>query len=128
MVAGTIGAAVFIVLLGLGLVQPLVEALLPVLWRQIVAYVLILGLAAGATWAIISVLRSRPTISASVQAGAATVTLSKQSDTYFDEYLDEIVYFFQVSRRNIVVIEDIDRFEDVQVFDTLRALNRLFGL
>lgn len=126
-VAGTIGAAVFIVLLGLGLVQPLVEALLPVLWRQIVAYVLILGLAAGATWAIISVLRSRPTISASVQAGAATVTLSKQSDTYFDEYLDEIVYFFQVSRRNIVVIEDIDRFEDVQVFDTLRALNGLLN-
>ncbi len=127
MVAGAIGAGVFIVLVGLGLVQPLVEALLPVLWRQIVAYVLILGLAVGATWAIISVLRSRPTISASVQAGTATVTLSKQSDTYFDEYLDEIVYFFQVSQRNIVVIEDVDRFEDVQVFDTLRALNGLLN-
>jgi hypothetical protein len=121
------GGAVFVVLFGLGLVQPMVEGLLPAVWRQIIAYVLLLGLAMLAAWAVLLVVRARPTLSASVQTGAATVTLSKQSDSYFDEYLDEIVYFFQASGRDIVVIEDIDRFEDVQVFDTLRALNGLLN-
>jgi len=121
------GTAVFVVLFGLGLLQPMVESLLPTLWRQIVAYLLLLGLSVGLAWSVLRVVRARPTLSASVQTGPATVTLSEQSDSYFDEYLDEIVYFFQASRRDLVVIEDIDRFEDVHVFDTLRALNGLLN-
>lgn len=126
-VAGIAGGSTFVLLFGLGLLHPPVEALLTVPWRQVVAYVLLFALMVCAAWTINALVRSRPTMSASVQTGAATITLSKQSDTYFDEYLDEIVYFFQVSRRDIVVIEDIDRFEDVQVFDTLRALNGLLN-
>src|SRR5690554_7634597 len=57
-----------------------------------------------------------------LSAGSATVTLDEKSPTFFDQYLDEIVYFFEVSRRNIVVIEDIDRFEDSLIFETLRSL------
>jgi len=125
--ASLVGGSAFAVALGLGLLQPLVEALLPMLWRQVIAYALFLPLSVGAAWAVMNLIRSRPMMSASVQTGVATVTLSKQSDTYFDEYLDEIVYFFQVSQRDIVIIEDIDRFEDVQVFDTLRALNGLLN-
>ena len=30
-------------------------------------------------------------------AGPATVTLSQESDSYFDRYLDEIIYFFEMS-------------------------------
>ncbi|MET4225577.1 YobI family P-loop NTPase [Oerskovia enterophila] len=126
-IAAVVGGVAFVVLFGLGLLQPWVEQLLPAVWRQVIAYVLLLGLAMVAAWAVLRVVRARPTLSASVQTGAATVTLSKQSDSYFDEYLDEIVYFFQASGRDIVVIEDIDRFEDVQVFDTLRALNGLLN-
>ncbi|MFT4262472.1 MAG: hypothetical protein QM572_03755 [Nocardioides sp.] len=125
--AGVIGAAVFAVLLLLGLLQPHVSSLFPAAWRQVVAYLLLFGSAVCAAWVVIILIRGRPTLSASVQSGPATITLSKASDTYFDEYLDEIVYFFQASRRDIVVIEDIDRFEDVQVFDTLRALNGLLN-
>ena len=121
------GTALFVVLFGLGLLQPMVESLLPTLWRQIVAYLLLLGISVGFVWTVLLVIRARPTLRASLQTGPATVTLSEQSDSYFDEYLDEIVYFFQASRRDLVVIEDIDRFEDVHVFDTLRALNGLLN-
>lgn len=125
--AAVIGGGTFLVLFGLGLLQPFVEDLLPMLWRQITAYVLLFTLMICSAWIVIKVVRSRPMMSASVPTGATTITLSKQSDTYFDEYLDEIAYFFQVSQRDIVIIEDIDRFEDVQVFDTLRALNGLLN-
>ncbi|MBD7998653.1 YobI family P-loop NTPase [Oerskovia gallyi] len=126
-IAVVAGFVVFAVLFGLGLIQPLVEGLLPAVWRQVVAYVILAGVAMAGAWVVGRLVRSRPTMSASMSSGPATVTLSKGSATYFDEYLDEIVYFFQVSQCDVVVIEDIDRFEDVKVFDTLRALNGLLN-
>jgi len=60
-------------------------------------------------------------------AGAATITLDGNSVSYFDQYLDEIVYFFEVSQRTIVVFEDIDRFDNSYIFETLRSLNRLLN-
>ncbi|WP_139146601.1 hypothetical protein [Arthrobacter sp. SW1] len=59
-------------------------------------------------------------------AGPATVTLTS-SGSYFDEYLDEIVYFFEVTDYDVVVFEDIDRFEDPHIFETLRELNTLLN-
>lgn len=72
-------------------------------------------------------LKGRPEVSASVTSGPATVTLANEPKTYFDEYLDELVYVFQASGCNLVLIEDIDRYEDILVFDTLRALNSLLN-
>ncbi len=60
-------------------------------------------------------------------AGSATVTLNESSVSYFDQYLDEIVYFFEVSGRDVVLFEDIDRFNDSHIFETLRALNTLLN-
>jgi hypothetical protein len=60
-------------------------------------------------------------------AGSTTVTLDNKSVSYFDQYLDEIVYFFDVSKRDIVIFEDIDRFNDSHIFETLRSLNTLLN-
>jgi len=62
-----------------------------------------------------------------LSAGSATVSLNETSVSYFDQYLDEIVYFFEVSGRDIVIFEDIDRFNDSHIFETLRALNTLLN-
>ena len=62
-----------------------------------------------------------------LSAGSATVTLDETSISYFDQYLDEIVYFFEVSSCNIVIFEDIDRFNDSHIFETLRSLNTLLN-
>ncbi|MHB8714117.1 MAG: YobI family P-loop NTPase [Trichloromonadaceae bacterium] len=42
-----------------------------------------------------------------------------------NRHLDEIVYFFQSTNYDLVVIEDIDRFEDAEIFVTLREINSL---
>ncbi|MGC3995157.1 MAG: hypothetical protein QM779_13760 [Propionicimonas sp.] len=60
-------------------------------------------------------------------AGPAAVTLNSQSSSYFDKYLDEIVYYFEVSQRDILILEDLDRFENVRIFETLRALNTILN-
>lgn len=60
-------------------------------------------------------------------AGPATISLSNASGSYFDEYLDEIVYFFEATKYDVVIFEDIDRFEDPHIFQTLRELNTILN-
>ena len=64
-------------------------------------------------------------------AGPATLTLSgsdnSDGDSYFDRYLDEIIYFFEMSTCRIVVFEDIDRFSNWEIFEELRELNTLLN-
>ncbi|MEV8374988.1 hypothetical protein AB0P21_19785 [Kribbella sp. NPDC056861] len=59
-------------------------------------------------------------------AAGTSVSLAR-SETYFDKYLDEIVYFFEVTTTDVVIFEDIDRFDDPRIFETLRELNTLLN-
>jgi hypothetical protein len=62
-----------------------------------------------------------------VSAAGATVKLSPRSSTYFDEYLEEIVYFFDKVFPDVVIFEDLDRFDDPHIFEALRELNTLLN-
>ncbi len=62
-----------------------------------------------------------------VSAAGASLTLSPRAESYFDEYLDEIVYFFEKTRCDLVIVEDLDRFEDPYIFETLRELNTILN-
>lgn len=44
-----------------------------------------------------------------------------------NRHLDEIVYFFQSTKYNLVIIEDLDRFNDAEIFVTLREINSLIN-
>jgi hypothetical protein len=59
----------------------------------------------------------------SLTAGPATIALSPSTTSYFDEYLDEIVYYFEISGKSVLILEDIDRFENPHIFEALRLLN-----
>jgi hypothetical protein len=61
------------------------------------------------------------------KVASADITLTSEETTYFDQFLDEIVYFFDVTKCHIVIFEDIDRFDDPHIFETLRALNTLLN-
>ncbi|AGN20025.1 YobI family P-loop NTPase [Corynebacterium glutamicum] len=58
---------------------------------------------------------------------SASITLDKESGSFFDQYLDEIVHFFSVTKKRIIIFEDIDRFDDPHIFETLRALNEVLN-
>jgi len=62
-----------------------------------------------------------------LSAGGASVKLTAKNATYFDEYLDEIVYFFDEISPKYVIFEDLDRFEDPHIFEALRELNTLLN-
>lgn len=50
-----------------------------------------------------------------------------ENNSIFNRHLDEILYFFQVTQYNIVIIEDLDRFGTPNIFLKLRELNQLIN-
>ncbi|MBY3512403.1 ATP-binding protein [Rhizobium laguerreae] len=46
-------------------------------------------------------------------------------ESILNRHLDEIIYFFQSTDYDLVVIEDLDRFENPDIFVTLREINGL---
>lgn len=64
---------------------------------------------------------------ADVKAGGASVSLTEQAPSYFDKYLDELVHYFDQESKDIVILEDLDRFEDPRIFEALRELNILLN-
>jgi hypothetical protein len=45
----------------------------------------------------------------------------------FNEHLEEILYFFEMTSYNVVIIEDLDRFDNTDIFTKLREINILLN-
>ena len=60
--------------------------------------------------------------------GGASIEIDKRiSKSILNNHIDEILYFFEVTNNNVVVIEDLDRFEQTDVFTKLREINLLIN-
>lgn len=51
----------------------------------------------------------------------------KENNSIFNKHLDEIIYFFQATKYNVVIIEDLDRYETTDIFLKLRELNLILN-
>jgi len=54
-------------------------------------------------------------------------TASIDQESILNRHLDEIIYFFQSTSYDLVIIEDLDRFEKPDIFITLREINSLIN-
>lgn len=54
------------------------------------------------------------------------VELQKET-SIFNKHLDEIIYFFQVTNYDVLIIEDLDRFDTSDIYLKLRELNQLIN-
>lgn len=52
---------------------------------------------------------------------------NKANDSILNTYLDEVLYFFEKTKFDVVIIEDLDRFDDPEIFIRLRELNTLIN-
>ena len=58
----------------------------------------------------------------------AEIEINGKTESIFNKYLDEIIYFFQCSDYNVVIFEDIDRFnEALFIIEKLKELNYLLN-
>ena len=51
--------------------------------------------------------------------------LEENEDSYFDKYLNEVLYLFENADADIIVFEDMDRFDADRIFERLREVNTL---
>ena len=51
----------------------------------------------------------------------------KENNSIFNKHLDEIIYFFQATKYNVVIIEELDRYETTDIFLKLRELNLILN-
>ena len=57
-----------------------------------------------------------------------SITVAQQDKaSILNEHLDEILYFFEATKYDVVIFEDIDRFENTEIFVKLRELNNLIN-
>lgn len=60
--------------------------------------------------------------------GLSGISIELEKNTsIFNKYFDEILYFFQANQYNIVIIEDLDRFNNPDLFLKLREVNFLLN-
>lgn len=52
---------------------------------------------------------------------------SNDDSSLLNKHLDEILYFFEKTRFDIVVFQDLDRFNNLEIFTRLRELNNLLN-
>lgn len=59
--------------------------------------------------------------------GSEVELFGKSEDLVFDKHLGEIIYLLKQSKAEIVVFEDIDRFNNNQIFARLREINSMIN-
>lgn len=66
----------------------------------------------------------------SISASGITLSIAADEDfaSYFNKYRDELIYLFEVNSFDTVIFEDIDRFDDLAIFEELRKLNDLLNM
>lgn len=59
--------------------------------------------------------------------GEIELKAQEKETSIFNRHLDEIIYFFQSTEYNVVIIEDLDRFNTADIYLKLRELNQLIN-
>lgn len=52
----------------------------------------------------------------------------ESEDSYFDKYLNEVLYLFENADADVIVFEDMDRFNVNRIFERLREVNTLANI
>jgi len=58
---------------------------------------------------------------------SSELEIGEKDESVFNKYVDEILYYFESTKYDIVVFEDLDRFNNIDIFTKLRELNSLIN-
>lgn len=63
----------------------------------------------------------------SVSFKGVDLTTESKTESILNKYIDEIIYILKKSKYNIIIFEDIDRFNEEEIFVKLRELNKIIN-
>lgn len=53
--------------------------------------------------------------------------LKESKESYFDKYLNDVIYLFENANADVIVFEDIDRYNNSKIFEKLKEINSLIN-
>lgn len=89
---------------------------------KVLPYFFLLGFLAS-TYLLLRIM-SRISVS-KIKITDTEVELTKKDLSVLNKHMEEILYFFEVTSYEVVVIEDLDRFGNPSIFTKLREINQL---
>jgi len=93
---------------------------------QIILIVYILSVIGWVATKIFRIINNTKINKLNIQSGEIEIS-NKIDPSILNKHLDEILYFFEVKKYDIVIIEDLDRFENIEIFAKLREINLLIN-
>jgi hypothetical protein len=97
--------------------------------NKIIPIIALCVLMFGATFAVSKIFRianNSKLNKLNFQSGEIEINHDVDS-SILNKHLDEILYFFEVTKFDLVIIEDLDRFNNTEIFTKLRELNALIN-
>lgn len=99
-----------------------IEALMDLGLTKNILYILIYLL----IWWIINVFLRKFNLT-SISINGIDLTKESQTESILNKYIDEIIYILKKSKYEIIIFEDLDRFEKPEIFYKLRELNKIIN-
>ena len=97
-------------------------------WKAAIAYIGLFGVAWYLLARFVGWFKKNGNIKELQILDKATLTNTKDGEeSIFNKNMDEIVYFFETTKTELVIIEDLDRFKSTNIFVALRELNNILN-
>lgn len=95
-------------------------------WKWLIISLALLSMVVCSGFLIFNLIKNK--YIKSIQVGEINFEKNEnETISVFNQYLDEIIYFFQKNEFNILIIEDLDRFNNLEIFSKLKELNTLLN-
>lgn len=90
--------------------------------------IIIIALASFLIYGLIKIQKNRNIFRKLNLQGNEIEIFEESDDSYFDKYLNEVLYLFENADAEVIVFEDIDRFNANKIFERLREINTLVNI
>jgi hypothetical protein len=95
-------------------------------WVKFISLIFFLGGLFYFLYKLIRLLHNARILKLNLKDGDFEINPNSES-SILNKHLDEILYFFQTVKYDIVIIEDLDRFDNLEIFTRLREINNLIN-
>lgn len=96
-------------------------------WLLSLSFIVILGSSTYLAYKLLWLQKNKSLFKKVKVQGNEIEIFEQSDDSYFDKYLNEVLYLFDNSNADVVVFEDMDRFNINQIFQRLREINTVIN-
>lgn len=89
---------------------------------------IIIGLVFFIVYGVIKIQKNKNVFRKLNLQGTEIEIFEESEDSYFDKYLNEVLYLFENAEADVIVFEDMDRFNVNRIFERLREVNTLANI